>query len=336
MQQSLVKYIAVRFLMSIPMLLIMLTLVFFLVRLAPGDPVESVIGAYAPAGVVEKVREELGLNRPILVQYFSYLGSICRLDFGVSLITGEPVINSIKAFFPATLELSLAAALLAIVLGTLLGLLMAIKQNSLIDLILHMFSVLTYAVPVFWSGMLFQLLFGVFTGWLPTATRIAGEVPHHITGLYVVDSILTGNWNALKSSLSHLVLPAFTLSLGMMGLFARIVRVNVIETLGTDYVRTARAKGLSNFQVVFKHALRNAAIPVLTVMGMQFALLLGGSVLTETTFAWPGLGRYLAMSVGDRDYFAVQGVVAFFAVFVALISVLIDVACAFVNPQIRY
>ena len=336
MQKSLATYIAVRVMMSIPMLVVILTLIFFLIRLTPGDPVEAVIGAYAPAGVVEKVREELGLNRPVFTQYVSYLGSIARLDFGESLTTGEPIISYIKSFFPATLELALAAMILAIVSGTAIGFIMAARPNTLIDVIGHMYSVLIYAVPVFWAGMLFQLLFGVMAGWLPTASRIASDVPRHITGLYVLDSLFTADWLALRGSLVHLVLPAITLSLGMAGLFARIVRINLIETLRDDYIRTARAKGLGELKVLLKHAFRNAAIPVLTVMGMQFALLLGGSVLTETTFAWPGLGRFLAVSVGDRDYYAIQGVVAFYALFVAITSIIIDMLCAFVNPQIRY
>lgn len=316
------------------MILILLSFVFITIHLAPGDPAEMMLGPLATEERLQEVRHALGIDRPLPVQYFDYIFSVFRGDFGVSMITKEPVIKLIKVYLPATVELGLFGFIIAVLIGMGVGSLAT--RNSLFDLIGHTYGVFIYAVPVFWSGMMFQLIFGFYLKWLPAAGRIGVIPPEHITRFYIIDSLITRDWSALADCLSHLLLPSLTLGLFISGLFVRMVRVNLLETLQKDYIRTARAKGLGERIVLFKHAFRNALIPVVTIMGLQLAALLGGSVLTETTFAWPGLGRFLAMSVSNRDYTAVQGIVTFFALFVGVISLLIDVLNALIDPRIKY
>lgn len=333
---SLLTYVLQRIFLTVPMILILMTFVFAIMHCAPGDPAVAMLGPRATAERLQEVRHQLGLDKPILNQYVDYVISTFRGDFGSSFVTREPVTDLIASYFPATLELTIFSMIFAVILGIGLGTLAAAKSGSFVDFTSHSFGVLIYAVPVFWSGMMLQLLFGIGLHWLPSSGRLSGMIPPSITGLYTVDSVLTGNWTSLISALQHLILPAVTLGSFVSGLFVRMTRVNLLQTIKTDYTRTARAKGLKEHRILFKHAFRNALIPVMTIVGMQFALLLGGAILTESTFAWPGLGRFLVMSVENRDYPAVQGIVTFFALFVAGMSLLIDILNAYVDPRIRY
>lgn len=333
---SILVYILKRILLTVPMILILMTFVFIVIHSAPGDPAVAMLGPRATPERLQSVREQIGLNKPVINQYFAYIYSTFRGDLGESFVTHEPVIKLIGSYFPATLELTIYSMLVAIIIGIGLGTLAAARSGGIIDFVCHTYGVIIYAVPVFFSGMILQLIFGIFLHWLPSSGRVGINVPVQITGMYTIDCLITGNWGALLSSVKYLILPSTTLGLFISGLFVRMTRTNLLQTINTDYTRTARAKGLRENKILFKHAFRNALIPVMTIVGMQFALLLGGAILTESTFAWPGLGRFLVLSVNNRDYPAVQGIVTFFAFFVAFISLIIDIVNAYIDPRIHY
>ena len=334
---SLRAYVLTRIALTIPMIVILLSFVFVILRVAPGDPIEAAYGQKLSAAQIADVRHHLGLDRPLIVQYGSYLGALVHGDFGKSVLTQQSVGSIISARFPATLELTLAAMIIAIIVGVGVGALAGRYRDTPIDLGGRLFGIVIYAAPIFWLGMMFQLLFSVKLHIFPSGGRIAAFAePHHITGLYVLDSVLTGNWSSLWTSLRYLALPSITLGLVIGGVLVRLVRVNMLQTLQADYVEAARARGIPEWRVVMRHAFRNALIPVITVTGLQFAALLGGAVLTETTFTWPGLGSQLVDYLGSRDYPGVQGIVTFFAILVVGVSLLIDIVNAYVDPRIRY
>lgn len=319
------------------MLLILLTATFLLLRVAPGDPVIATLGDRVSDARADEIRESLGLNRPLIVQYFDYLGSIVRGDFGSAITTKRPVSGTIAARFPATLELTVASMVVAILVGVVVGAISARFRDTPIDVGGRLLGIVLYAAPIFWLGIMMQLLFSITLGWLPTGGRIGSfSEPRSITRLYLIDSLITGNWAAFGSTVTHLLLPALTLGLVIGGIFIRLVRVNMLQTLKSDYVEAARARGIRERQVLFRHAFRNALVPVVTIIGLQFALLLSGAVLTETTFSWPGIGLSLYQFLQNRDYTAVQGLVTFYALFVVGISLLIDLASAWIDPRIRY
>jgi len=320
------------------MLLILLTVVFIVLRVMPGDPATAILGAHAPRSQIEHLREQLGLNKPLIVQYFEYLGKLIRGDMGRSMIWGKrPVRVEIAEHFPATVELTIGGMLVAILIGVFTGAYAAHKRKSVADYGLRLYSIIVYSIPIFWLGMILQLIFGVYLKWLPVAGRIGVKMkPEHITGLYLVDSLITRNWPSFVSALKHLVLPSLTLGLVLSGIFTRLTRANMLEVLQQDYIKAARARGLPERAVVYKHALKNAFIPILTMMGLQFALLLAGAVLTETTFSWPGMGRFLVERIEYRDFPSVQGAVVFFALLVAGVSLLVDIIYAYLDPRIRY
>ncbi|HFD39935.1 MAG TPA: ABC transporter permease subunit [Anaerolineae bacterium] len=298
--------------------------------------------------------------RPFDSQYFNYLGDLLRLDLGVSMAPtrGRPVIEDLKLKFPATLELAIASLTVTILIGVPLGALAAHKRRSVTDYTARIFSIVIWAVPVFWLGLMFQLIFGVYLGdWyetsafahrylypifhdflpLPISGRIGTEMaPHHITGLYIVDSILTFDGPALLSALRYMILPAFTLGLYLSGVFVRLTRSNMLDTLQEDFITASRARGIRERSVVYGHALKNAFIPILTMMGLQFAALLAGAVLTETTFSWPGMGLFMWERIGYRDFNSIQGSVVFFALLVAAVSLIVDIIYAWIDPRIRY
>ncbi|HLV89758.1 MAG: ABC transporter permease [Acidimicrobiales bacterium] len=334
------RHVLTRVALTIPMILILATVVFVVLRVLPGDPVTSSLGPRGNPEVREAMRDQLGLDLPIWAQYGRYLGSLFTFDLGNALTSGRrPVAVELGERFPATIELIVPAAIVAVVGGILAGTLAGSRRKSATDYGLRMFSVAIYAMPVFWLGLILQLIFAVQLGWFPVAGRIDPIVSgslERVTNLLVVDSLITGNWAALGSALRHLVLPAATLGLILLGVFLRLTRVNVIETLQEDYVAAARARGIKEGVIVYRHALRNAMIPVITFIGLQVAILLAGAVLTETVFSWPGVGRYLVERIGLRDYTAVQGVVAVFAIFVSMISLLVDVVYSIVDPRVRY
>jgi len=319
------------------MLLILLTATFLLLRVAPGDPVTATLGDRVSPERADAIRKGLGLNRPLWQQYAEYIGDIGRGDFGRSITTDRPIRTTISDRFPATLELTLAAMAVAVLVGIVVGSLAARFRDTPFDVGGRLFGVVLYAAPIFWLGLMFQLLFSIWLHWFPTGNRIDAFLePRSITKLYVVDSLITGNWTALRSSARHLALPAVTLGLVIGGIFIRLVRVNMLQTLKSDYVEAARARGIKERRIVFSHAFKNALVPVVTIIGLQFALLLSGAVLTETTFTWPGIGLSLYRFLQNRDYIAVQGLVTFYALFVVGASLLIDVVSAWIDPRIRY
>lgn len=260
-----------------------------------------------------------------------------RGDFGTAITTKRPIRQTISDRFPATLELTVFAMVVAVAVGVTVGSLAARFRGRPLDVAGRLLGIGLYAAPIFWLGILFQLLFSVWLGWFPTGGRTAAFAePRELTGLYTVDSVLTGDWAALGEALRHLALPALTLGLVIGGVLVRLIRVNMVQTLRADYVEAARARGIPERSVLFRHALKNALVPVVAVVGLQFALLLSGAVLTEATFSWPGIGLSLKYFLENRDYTAVQGIVTFYACFVVFISLAIDVVTAFIDPRIRY
>ena len=282
-------------------------------------------------------RAELGLDRPLLEQYAIYMADVLRGDLGKSVVTREPVLKEFLALFPATIELAVMAALFAILLGLPAGILAAVRRGSIFDHGLMIFSLTGYSMPIFWWGILLVLLFSVTLGWTPVSGRI-GILFYiePITGFLLIDTLLTGDRAAFWSALRHLILPSIVLGTIPLAIFARMTRSSMLEVLGEDYIRTARAKGLAPRRVVGLHALRNALIPVVTVIGLQVGLLLTGAILTETIFSWPGVGKWLIESVRRRDYPVLQGGVLLVATVVMAVNLLVDLMYGLINPRIRH
>jgi len=340
MSASFRNFLITRLLLTIPMVLILVTMVFFVMRILPGDPIRSQLGPRVSADQAEAMRERLGLNRPLIVQYGDFLGKMITFNFGNALTQGErPIREEMAERFPATIELVTPAMLFTAVFGILSGAYAAEHRKSVQDYGIRLFSIVVYSIPIFFLGLIFQIIFSVRLGWLPLAGRMDTLMLTSFkspTNFYIIDAIITQNWPALRSALLHLVMPAMTLGLALTGIFVRLTRVNMLEILQSDFITAGRARGLPERLLVYRHALRNTFIPVLTLLGLQFAILLAGAVLTETTFSWPGMGRYLVERIELRDYTAVQAVVAVFAMFVALVSLAMDVMYALVDPRIRY
>jgi peptide/nickel transport system permease protein len=337
--KNLFRYIITRVLLTIPMLLILLSIVFVVLRVMPGDPVSAMLGGHAPQSVIDAKRQELGLNRPLIVQYGQYLMQIAHLDLGNSMIFHQRVINAIKDKLPATIELSFFGMLVTLLVGIPLGAYAADKRRSPQDYLIRLYGIVIYCIPVYWLGLIFQMIFGVWLDWFPIAGRtgarvIVSEFQH--TGFYVLDTILSQDWSALGDVLWHLVLPSLTLGLTLSGIFIRLTRANMLDVLKSDYILAAEARGIRHKRVVYKHAIMNAFVPILTMMGLQVALLMAGAVLTETTFSWPGMGRLLLERIYLRDYPTIQGVIVIFALIVAGVSLLVDIVYAIVDPRVRY
>lgn len=336
---SLRRYALTRLALAIPMAFILLTLVFFLMRVAPGDPISAALGGRLSFEQIEALRESAGLNRPLLVQYGEYLADVVTLDFGETILDNRPITTVIVQNGAATLELTLAAMAVALAVGLSVGMIAGRFRDRPPDVAGRLFGIVIYAAPVFFLGFLAQLVFGKWLGILPTSGRASPVTIFELetpTNLFVLDAIITGNWEALGDILKHLVLPAATLGLVIGGVFIRLVRVNVLQTLQGDYIEAARARGIGERRVVFRHAFKNAMVPIVTVVGLQFALLLSGAILTEQTFNWPGIGSELVRYLNNRDYLAVQGITTFIALVVVLISLLIDLVTAWVDPRVRY
>ena len=330
-------YIFIRLLTIIPTVFILLTVIFFILRILPGDPITAMVGQKVPPEVIEKLRAEAGLDKPLYIQYINYLKNVIQGDFGHSLIWGKrPVIEEILEKFPATLELAISSFFISVIIGIFTGTLAGFKKNTKLDILLRIYGIITYTLFIPWFGMLLQMIFGVYLKWLPVGGRIeAGLEPTYITGLYVIDSILTLNLASLKSAVIHLLLPSITLGIVLSGAYTRIVRNNVVEVLSQDFILSYKARGISNTRIVY-HTIKNAFIPVITMMGLQFAILLAGAVLTETTFAWPGIGTFLLERIQYRDYPCVQGVIIFYALFVAFISLIVDIIYVWLDPRVKY
>ncbi len=334
---SLTRYIIVRLLLSIPMVLILLTLVFVLLRIAPGNPITATVGARLPPAEIAQREEALGLNDPIWLQYVHYMEGALTGDFGHPVTDPRTVVQIVAQTAPATIELAICGMIVALLVGIPVGALSGRFRDTLFDTGGRLFGIIIYATPLFWTALLAQLYFSVDLGWLPGSGRAGGfHAPHVITGFYIIDSIITLDWPALVTTLRHLALPAITLGLMIGGVFTRLVRVNMLQTLRADYVEAARARGIHEHNVVFRHAFKNALIPVVTIMGLQFALMIGNATLTETVFSWPGLARALVEFVGKRDYAAVQGIVTFIAIIIVVVSLLIDIINALIDPRVRY
>jgi peptide/nickel transport system permease protein len=319
------------------MIFLLLSLVFLVLRVMPGDPVLLHFERNADPVLVAAMRTRLGLDQPILVQYITYLVGFFRGDFGLSMEDYGPISFQIATRFPATLELTIYSMLFAVLLGVFLGVQSSKRYDSLADNSIRLFGIVTYAIPVFFLGMVLQLVFAISLHMLPTGLRFLPgyDPPTRITGLYTIDSLLTGNVWAFGVSVRYLILPSVTLGTVLCGVFIRLTRTNMLETLRMDYVVAADARGLRESTVTYRYALRNAFLPVLTMIGLQLAALLAGAVLTETTFSWPGLGSYLVSRIYHRDYTAIQGTVALFGIFVALVSLVVDVLYAVLDPRIR-
>jgi peptide/nickel transport system permease protein len=335
---SLPRYILQRTLLVIPMIWVILTLVFIVLRVAPGDPVSAALGGKLDQEALDQRREALGFNRPLIAQYWDYLSSVAHLDFGTTFSDNQPVLHVIRDNGGATLTLTLAAFVIALLLGIPLGLLAGRYRDSVPDVVIRLFGILTYAAPIFFVGFLLQLYVAPRLD-LPTSGNASPITVFAVppkTHILLVDAFLSGNGEAIQDVLKHLILPAFTLGLLICGVFIRLVRVNMLQTMQSDYVEAAEARGIQRGKVTWRHAFRNALVPVITVIGLQFALLLGGAVLTEETFNWPGLGHKLVDYINERDYGAVQGIVTVFAVAVVLISLLVDIINALIDPRVRY
>jgi peptide/nickel transport system permease protein len=331
-------YIVRRLLGLVPVLLGITVLVFGLLQLIPGDAAVVLLGERATPEQVAALRSQLGLDRPVLVQYGVFLQRLLQFDLGTSIISGIPVAQELKTRLPATFELSLAAMGVAIALGIPAGILAAVKRNTAWDYLTMAGSLVGVSMPVYWLGLLLVYGFAVHLGWLPPSGRISVEVGLNfqpITGFYLLDALLQRNWGALRDVAAHLVLPAIALSTIPLAIVARITRSAMIEALGQDYIRTAQAKGVSPIGVVGQHALKNALLPVSTIIGLQFGSLLGSAILTETIFAWAGIGSWIYQGVLQRDYPVVQGGVIFVAVAFVLINLAVDVLYPLIDPRIR-
>ncbi|WP_448004467.1 ABC transporter permease [Agromyces bauzanensis] len=335
------RYILVRALLIIPTVFILVTLVFVLMR-TTGDPITAALGGQLPADQLQERITEAGYDRPLIVQYLEYLGQIFTGNFGTTITDNRPVTEILLTYGLATLELVFYSLIVAFIIGIPLGMVAAYFRDKGQDAALRVFAILAYATPVFFAGLLLKLVFAVWLKVLPVAGRastgaqIQMELLPNNTGIYTIDAIMTGDPAVLGDVLAHAVLPAIALGLLTAGVFLRLVRTNVIGTLSTDYVDSARSRGVSEFRLVRKHAYRPALIPIITVIGLQIALLLGGAVLTETTFEWKGLGFQLAEYLQARDFVAVQGIVALLAVIVALTNFIVDIIAALIDPRVRY
>lgn len=331
------KYVTKRILMVIPVMIGVSIIVFSLMRVFSPDPAPIVLGQHATQQQMESWREKQGLEGSIVTQYVRYVKGALHGDLGVSYYTNTPVAKEIGARFPATIELAVAAILFASLVGVTLGVIAAVRKNSVFDAAGTIVALLGVSIPIFWLGILFIMFFSGFLHLLPSGGRINVLLePAHITGFYMVDAILTGNWAALQDAAIHIVLPALTLGMYSMAIITRMTRSSMLEVLNQDYVRTARAKGIAEVRVIGKHGLRNSLIPVVTVIGLQFGSLLGGALLTESIFSWPGIGKFTVDCILKSDFPVVQGIVLLVAVVFVLVNLAADLGYAFLDPRIKY
>jgi peptide/nickel transport system permease protein len=319
------------------MIMLLLTLVFLILRVLPGDPALLHFEKNVDPETLAIFRARLGLDRPILEQYVTYLAGIPVGNLGLSMQDFQPVSQQIASRFPATLELALCSMTFAAVLGVVLGVKASKNYDTVKDNSIRIFGIVTYAIPVFFLGMIMQLIFGIWLGVLPTGGRFNPRIdrPPTVTGMLTIDSLLAGNLYAFVTAVRYLLLPTITLGTVLCGIFVRLTRTNMLETLRMDFVVAAEARGLPDRLITYSYALRNAFLPILTMIGLQFATLLAGAVLTETTFSWEGLGTYLIQRINHRDYTAIQGTVVFFGILVTLVTLFVDVLYAYLDPRIR-
>ncbi|MDB4898183.1 MAG: dipeptide transport system permease protein dppB [Firmicutes bacterium] len=312
---------------------------FFLSHILPGDPAQLAAGGMrARPEAVEAVRKQMGLDQPIPVQFGRYLAGLARGDLGRSIRTKQPVNKDLRRFMPATVELSVVAMLIVALLGIPFGVLAAVRRDGLIDQVIRVVSISAVSLPVFWFALLAQMLFYRQLQWLPVGNRLPlfADAPPGVTGLFLVDSVLAWDWLTFRDALLHLTLPAVVLATGSLAMVTRMVRGSVLDVLNLDYVRTARAKGLTERIVIFKHVLRNALVPVVTMLGLQFGTLLSGAVLAEVVFNWPGIGLYAVQSIVELDYQPILGVTILIGVAYVTINLLVDILYAKLDPRIRF
>ncbi len=336
---SLRRYLVQRLLLVIPMVWILLTLVFVLLRVAPGNPIVAALGGHLSPQQLAVREKAAGYDRSLIVQYGEYLRQVFTGNLGTTITDHRSVTQVIAQNGAATLELTVAAMFVALIVGIPLGILAGRMRDTWVDAAARIFGIVIYAAPVFFLGLLAQELFGHVLNWLPTSSEASVIVqadlsPH--TNILILDAMIDGKWGDVPDLFAHLVLPATTLGLVIAGVIVRLVRVNVIQAMKGDYIEAARARGLKERSVVVRHAFRNALVPIVTVTGLQAALLLSGAVLTEETFNWPGIGNELIYYLESRDYIAVQGIITVFALAVVAISLLIDLINAWIDPRVRY
>jgi peptide/nickel transport system permease protein len=320
------------------MMWMLMTMVFLLMRVAPGDPISAALGGKLSPQALAAARHQAGLDKPLIVQYWDYLSSVVRLDFGKTFTDNQPVINVVRDNGGATASLVLAAFVIALAVGIPLGLLAGRLRDTAPDIFVRVFAIISYAAPIFFVGLLAQIYVAPPLG-LPTGGEASPETLYVVperTHILLIDAFLSGDRQAITDVLQHIALPALVLGIGICGVFIRLVRVNILQTVQSDYVEAAQARGISRGKVMRNHAFRNALVPVITVIGLQVALLLSGAVLTETTFNWPGLGQKLFKYISGRDYGAVQGIITLFAIVVIVVSLLIDIINALIDPRVRF
>ncbi|MBB4038542.1 dipeptide transport system permease protein [Microvirga flocculans] len=333
-----IRFILTRLSLLIPTFIGITLVAFFLIRLVPGDPIETMAGERGiDAARHEQLKKEFGLDQPLLVQYGIYIGRVLQGDLGKSIVTRESVLTEFQNLFPATVELGVCAILFALVLGIPAGILAAVRRNSIFDHGVMGLSLTGYSMPIFWWGLILILLFSVQLGWTPVSGRI--DVLYYIepvTGFLLIDSLMSEEEGAFLSALEHLILPTIVLGTVPLAVIARMTRSAMLEVLGEDYIRTAKAKGLSRFRVIALHALRNAMIPVVTVIGLQVGVLFTGAILTETIFSWPGIGKWLIEAIFRRDYPVLQGGLLLVGAIVMSVNLLVDLTYGLINPRIRH
>lgn len=334
---GLLRYLLKRIALVIPTILGVTILVFLLVHIIPGDPVEVMLGEKSTEAARQALTERLGLDKPLHAQYVSWLTNAVQGDFGVSVRNRSPVTEQILSRLPATIELALTATILAAVVGIIVGVSAAYKHNTKYDHALVTLSLIGVSIPIFWLGIMLIFLFAAVLGWLPVSGRVSmGAGITEITGFYLIDTLISGDWGLFVDSVKHLILPAASLATIPLSQVVRVTRSSMLDVLGEDYVRTARAKGLPYRTVIYKHALKNALIPVVTVIGLQAGKLLAGAILTEMVFSWPGTGRLLITSIYNRDYPMIQGIVFILSLAFILVNILVDILYAKLDPRIRF
>ncbi|MFZ7944765.1 ABC transporter permease [Neobacillus sp. 19] len=330
-------YTVRRILALFPVLIGMTLVVFAIIHAIPGNPAQVILGQRATKEAIANLTAQLGLDKPWYIQYFDYIKSLLQGDLGVSLETRLPINQEIWPYLAATLELTIVAMIIAIIIGVNAGIISAWFSNSWFDYIAMVLALIGVSMPIFWLGLMEQWAFSIELGWLPTTGREDVRDPiTAITNLYMIDTLLQGRFDQFVTVIKHIILPSIALATIPMAIIARMTRATMLEVMKSDYIRTARAKGLRMFWVVYKHSLKNAIIPVLTVIGLQTGLLLGGAILTETIFSWPGIGRYLYDAIGYRDYPVIQSGILIIAAIFVLINLIVDLLYVFVDPRIKY
>jgi peptide/nickel transport system permease protein len=331
------RFVVRRLLLLIPILIGLSILVFLWIRALPGGPAEALLGERATPETIAAIERQYGLDEPLPVQYWRYVKTVSGGDFGDSTVSRQPVVEEFKQKFPATIELAVAAMLFSLLLGIPLGFIAAKKYGSVLDHASLVASLIGISIPVFFLAIILKYIFAVKLGWLPTVGRVSVLIDfEHPTNFYILDSIITGNWEAFVDCLKHLVLPAIALGSIPLAVVTRITRAAVLDVQNEDYVRTARAKGVAPMTVDRRHILRNAMLPISTIIGLQTGLLLSGAVLTETVFAWPGIGTWLVDAIDARNFPVIQAGVLFVSIVFVLVNLLVDISYALINPRIRY